>query len=246
MSLHLPPKSFREATEWRGGSLDRAAAPRLPRVGDASGLAVRSPMVGSIPPGRRSSSIPTPPAGHPCAALGRGVRRSHLGARLRRGPHLPRCWSRPATTWCPPISSRVATARVTSISCEETCPRQAHRHQPALWPGPRRCVRPECAGTDGRDRRQVAMLLNLASLCHPTRHAPVDRASARRALRPRRARLLARGQPSPRPINHSLAPLLLGRLEAGPYRSAGVLVAAHRRLPHRHSWALSGGVLGAC
>lgn len=30
MTLHLPCKSFRDSYEWRGGSLDRAAAPRLP------------------------------------------------------------------------------------------------------------------------------------------------------------------------------------------------------------------------
>ena len=30
MSLHLPSQSFRESYVWRGGSLDRAAAPRLP------------------------------------------------------------------------------------------------------------------------------------------------------------------------------------------------------------------------
>ena len=36
MSLRLPPKSFRDTYEWRGGSLDRAAAPRLSR--STSGL----------------------------------------------------------------------------------------------------------------------------------------------------------------------------------------------------------------
>lgn len=32
MSLHLPPKTFRDSYEWRGGSLDGAAAPRQPRA----------------------------------------------------------------------------------------------------------------------------------------------------------------------------------------------------------------------
>ncbi|MGE3914328.1 MAG: hypothetical protein AB7F78_01415 [Hyphomicrobiaceae bacterium] len=164
MSLHLPPKAFRDSYEWRGGSLDGAAAPRsyrpLPFGRDGRVHPSRAPW----------EFYPTPPE----------ATRALLSVESFNGP-----------IWEPAcglghISKVLAGAGYEVISTDliergfgqggvdflcETAPRARHIvTNPPYGRGLGDAFALNALELTARNGGSVAMLLNLASLCHPSRH----------------------------------------------------------------------------
>lgn len=167
MSLHLPPKSFRDSYRWRGGSLDGAAAPRrpAPRRGLPFG------PDGRVHPMRAPFEFyPTPPQ----------ATRALLSVESFDG-----------SIWEPAcgeghISKVLVAAGYDVVSTDlilrgygsgdidflrETSARAKHIvTNPPYGRGLGDAFVRQALRLTAETGGNVAMLLNLASLCHPTRH----------------------------------------------------------------------------
>lgn len=164
MSLHLPPKSFRDSYQWRGGSLDVTAAPR-PRRSLPFG------RDGRVHPSRAPYEFyPTPPE----------ATRALLSVETFDG-----------TIWEPAcglghISKVLVDAGYDVVSTDliergygqggvdflrESAPRARHIvTNPPYGRGLGDAFALQALTFAAETGGSVAMLLNLASLCHPTRH----------------------------------------------------------------------------
>ena len=167
MSLHLPPKAFRDSYVWRGGSLDGAAAPRPSRF--RAGLPFGPD--GRVHPTRAPFEFyPTPPQ----------ATRALLSVEDFDG-----------STWEPAcgeghISKVLVSAGYEVVSTDliprgygqgdidflkETAPRAKHIiTNPPYGRGLGDAFVLKALELTARTGGTVAMLLNLASLAHPDRH----------------------------------------------------------------------------
>ena len=173
MSLHLPPKSFRDAYMWRGGSLDGAAAPRPTRTASGkpwSGLPFGRD--GRVHPTRAPFEFyPTPPE----------ATRALLSVEEFDGPIWePACGEGH-------ISKVLVKAGYEVVSTDlilrgygegdvdflrETVARGKHIvTNPPYGRGLGDAFVLKALELTAKTSGSVAMLLNLSSLAHPTRHA---------------------------------------------------------------------------
>jgi hypothetical protein len=172
MSLHLPPKSFRDTYEWRGGSLDRAAAPRpAPYSTRRSTSGLPFGHDGRVHPSRAPYEFyPTPPQ----------ATRALLSVEEFDGPIWePACGEGHISNVLVKAGYQVVSTDLIPRGygqgdidfLQETAPRAKHIvTNPPYGRGLGDAFVLKAleltAGTGG----SVAMLLNLASLAHPTRH----------------------------------------------------------------------------
>ena len=167
MSLHLPPKSFRESYVWRGGSLDGAAAPRRPS---------RRPGLPFGPDGRVHPTrapfefYPTPPQ----------ATRALLSVEDFDGPIWePACGEGHISKVLEKAGYDVVSTDLigrgfgegdVDFLRERTARAKHIVTNPPYGRGLGDAFVRRALALTARTEGSVAMLLNLASLCHPTRH----------------------------------------------------------------------------
>ncbi len=165
MSLHLPPKAFRDSYVWRGGSLVGAAAPRPSRSSLPFG------RDGRVHPSRAPYEFyPTPPE----------ATRALLSVEAFDGPIWePACGLGHISKVLEEAGYDVVSTDLIARGygqgsvdfLQETVSRARHIvTNPPYGRGLGDAFVLKALQLTARTGGSVAMLLNLASLCHPTRH----------------------------------------------------------------------------